>query len=198
MLGTSGRRWRIAGAAIAAVAAVALILVLIGVGAVTRHKSRSPVSTGVSTCRSRQLSARHGFAGAAAGSVVVTVVLTNTSATRCTLKGYPTLQLLSVAGTRLKSLIHRGASVVVEPALAHLVTLAPGRHASFFVGFADATGFGLDKCPVSARVEVVPPNDRQAITIAWRLAPYGGSTEHLRCGEITVSPVVPGALRQQP
>jgi hypothetical protein len=87
---------------------------------------------------------------------------------------------------------------VVQPLRARLVTLAPGHHASFFVGFADATGYGLDKCPASARVEIIPPNDHAPITIAWRLQPYGGSTEHLRCGEITVSPVVPGALRQQP
>jgi len=195
MIGIPGSRRGIAAAALAAAAAVALILVLLlGGGTVTAHKPSSPTST----CQSRQLSLRHGFAGVAAGSVVVTALFTNTSASRCTLEGYPTLQLLSAAGTRLKTLIHRGASVVVKPARARLLTLAPGHHASFFVGFADATGYGLDKCPASARVAVVPPNDQAPITIAWRLQPYGGSTEHLRCGEIAVSPVVPGALRQQP
>jgi hypothetical protein len=74
-----------------------------------------------------------------------------------------------------------------------VVTVKPGGEASFDLGYDDATGYENDRCPISARVAITPPNASRPITVPWRMQPYGGgSVTHLRCGQITVSPVFAG------
>ena len=116
-----------------------------------------------------------GLGQGAAGSIAQSVNLLNISNRACTLEGYPGMQMLSASGHALATHVHRGASVTVRARPVTLVTLAPGGKAAFDIGYADATGFGNKRCPTSARVKVTPPNDRKALTIKWRLQPYGGS-----------------------
>ena len=143
---------------------------------------------------SRCLSSLHArlSSGVAAGSIGDTVTLTNVSARTCMLRGYFGVQMLTANGHRLATHIHRGASVTVPATAVHTVTLAPRGRASFYLGYADATGYELLKCPTSARVAITPPNATNPITVPWHLQPYGGSVQHLRCGIITVSPVFAG------
>jgi len=147
------------------------------------HASAAP------RCTTGQLSVTPGAAQGAAGSIGQNVRLLNVSNRTCTLEGYPGLQMLNASGHALATHVHRGASVTVKARPVHLVTLAPGQKASFDIGYSDATGFSNERCPTSARVEVTPPNDFKAVTVRWRLQPYGGSIPHLKCGLISVSPV---------
>jgi hypothetical protein len=131
------------------------------------------------------------------GSVGSSAVFTDTSSSPCTLDGYPSLQMLDANGAHIPTLVARSGAVTTVPRLpARLVSLKPGAHATFYIGFEDATGFGAATCPTSSRVEVTPPGDRTPITVTWHLQPYGGSTEHLQCGRIGLSPVISGAHSQ--
>jgi hypothetical protein len=168
---------------------------LAGCGATrsTVTRSSSPARASVAPCRSDQLRLRPGFSGVAMGSVGAAAVFTNVSHARCSLEGYPTLQMLGPAGHRIATLLHRRPSITVPRLRVRTVTLSPGASASFYLGFADATGYGSATCPRSARIEVTPPDRTDPIIVAWRLQPYGGATiANLRCGEITVSPIVAG------
>jgi hypothetical protein len=147
----------------------------------------------VPRCLVAQLAVKPGQGGVAAGSVGQTVHFTNVSRHTCLLDGYPGMQMLNGAGKPIATEVHRGASVTVVSRPVRLVTLAPGGEASFDIGYADATGFGNERCPTSARVEVTPPNDYGHLTIAWALQPYGGDIPHLECGLINVSPVYAGS-----
>jgi len=153
--------------------------------------------SGVGPCRSAQLKLRLGQTGAAMGSVGASATFTNISSSPCTLDGYPGLQMLSTTGARLPTVVDHSTSVTTVPRLrARVVSLKPGGRATFYLGFEDATGYGSDTCPTSARVAVTPPGDRAPITVSWQLQPYGGTTEHLQCGRISLSPVVSGASSQ--
>jgi hypothetical protein len=195
-MGLGRRTWIVVGcfAALMAVLAfgslAALVLVAGGSGS---SKHGPPVIARVSRCLTAQLTVAPGQGGVAAGSIGQVVHFTNVSHGTCSLYGYPGMLMLDAAGRPLATEVHRGASVTVTPLPVRLVDLLPGHEASFNIGYADGTGYGTEHCPTSTRVEITPPNDYKALTIAWKLQPYGGDIPHLRCGEITVSPVFAGS-----
>jgi hypothetical protein len=73
----------------------------------------------------------------------------------------------------------------------HRVLLSREASATLFIGVADGTGFP-DTCPVSTRVAITLPGNKAPITMDLRLPAYGGPTQHIRCGTVSVSPVVAG------
>jgi hypothetical protein len=175
-------------------AALGLILVGAGVavalGPAASVSSATPAAT---RCHSSQLRVKLGPAGGALGHIGQLVSFENASATTCTLYGYPGLQMLNAAGRPIRTQVLRGIAYTVPSVPERLVNIAPGHEASFDLGYDDATGYGNESCPTSARVELTPPNAYTPITVVWRMQPYGGGTiQHLRCGQITVSPVFAG------
>ncbi|MGD1050592.1 MAG: DUF4232 domain-containing protein [Solirubrobacteraceae bacterium] len=144
-------------------------------------------------CHSSQLRVKLGWASGAAGHIGQLVSFENASARSCTLYGYPGLQMLAADGRPIRTQVRRGVAYTVPRVAEQLVSLAPGHEASFDLGYDDGTGYGNESCPTSARVEVTPPNAYTPITVVWRMQPFGGGTiQHLRCGQITVSPVFAG------
>jgi hypothetical protein len=142
------------------------------------------------TCQPSQLSlttdAAHS-SGGAAGSLGITYIFTNTSASTCTLGGFPGLQLLNASGQPLTTTTLRSSETPST------VTLQPGRHAWFDIEFPTQTGFGSLQCPTSAALAVIPPNDTTALVVSGsggQLGVYGGDIPHLMCGNIDVSPVL--------
>jgi hypothetical protein len=142
------------------------------------------------TCQPSQLNlttdAAHS-SGGAAGSLGITYMFTNTSATACTLGGFPGLQLLNASGQPLNTTTIRNSETPST------VTLQPGRHAWFDIEFPTQTGFGSLQCPTSAALAVIPPNDTTALVIrgsGGQIGAYGGDIPHLMCGNINVSPVL--------
>ena len=143
-------------------------------------------------CSSSQLRVKLGSSEGALGHIGQVVSFVNTSASTCTLDGYPGLQMLDASGSTVHTHLHHGIAYTVPPVPRRLVVVKPGASASFDLGYDDSTGYGRKQCPTSARVEITPP-DATPITVRWRIQPYGGgSVTHLRCGEITVSAVYAG------
>ena len=153
----------------------------------------------VPTCQSSQLTVEHGRVGAAMGHIGITAAgFKNISKSACTLRGYPSLQMLDSNGRRIATHMRRGASASVPFIAIKVVMLRPGGVAKFDLGYANQTGYGSASCPTSARVTITPPNNLKLINARWHLQPYGGSTiAKLRCGEITVSPVYT-AMKSRP
>jgi hypothetical protein len=144
-------------------------------------------------CHSSQLRVKLGWAEGALGHIGELVSFENVSATTCALYGYPGLQMLDAGGKPIQTQVLRGIAYTVPSVPERVVSLSPGHEASFHLGYDNATGYGSESCPISARVEVTPPNAYEPITVVWRMQPYGGGTiQHLRCGQITVSPVFAG------
>jgi hypothetical protein len=70
------------------------------------------------------------------------------------------------------------------------VRLAPGRTAYFGVEYASQTGYARASCPKAAALRLTPPQVTGTLTLrgpAARIAPYGGTTTHLKCGIVHVS-----------
>ena len=122
----------------------------------------------------------------------MSVYLTNVTSSRCVLAGYPNLQMLTSAMRPIPTTTHHGPEMTVPPIRSRLVSLPAGGSATFCVGYSDATGYGTDQCPTARRVAIALPHDATLIVIGWRLEPYGGSLQHVRCGMVSVSPIIAG------
>ena len=168
---------------------VAIVLGVAGCGAASRPAVRGLTAP---RCGSSQLAARVGFIGAALGHEGVSVYLRNRSNSPCLLDGYPSLQMLAASGSPISTQTKTGPSYTIAPMKPERVLLLPRRWATFFIGVTDATGYGTDTCPTSTRVAIAAPGDATAITIAMHLSAYGGDVDHVRCGEVFVSPVIAG------
>lgn len=132
-----------------------------------------------------------GLTSGAAGSLLAQYELINHSSRSCTLRGYPQVQMLDAAGHALRTLYSHAPSGAAGVRVA-TVTLTPGRGAWFAIDYATATGFAGERCPTAARLRVTPPQLSQSLVLGGRAAhitPYGGSTVHLLCGEIHVTPL---------
>ncbi len=143
------------------------------------------------TCQTSQLSLATDPAhsgGGAAGSLGITYVFTNISATTCTLGGFPGLQLLNASGQPLTTTTIRTSQTPTT------VTLPPAGRAWFDIEFPTQTGFGNLQCPVSSSLAVIPPNNTTALRISGsggEIGAYGGDIPHVMCGDINTSPVLP-------
>jgi len=178
---------------LAALAVVVTALVVAVAGAQAQAQPRGFAAATAARCHSSQLRVRLGWASGALGHIGELVSFENVSTTTCTLYGYPGLQMLAAGGKPIRTQVLRGVAYTVPFVAERLVTLPHGHEASFDLGYDDATGYGNERCPTSVRVEVTPPNAYEPITVVWRMQPYGGGTiQHLRCGQITVSPVFAG------
>jgi len=142
-------------------------------------------------CDSSQLSIQLGAQDAAMGSRGVTgMSFVNTSAKSCTLEGYPNLQMFDSAGKALPTHVSHFGSFAAPNTPVGLVTLTPGAQAKFDLLYAAQTGYGNAYCPTSSKVAFTPPGSKIALTLDWKIQPYGGgSIQKLRCGEIKVSPL---------
>jgi hypothetical protein len=149
------------------VAAITLPIVLAAAQADGRPGALRQADQG--RCRSAQLAVRVGRLGVALGHIGVTIDFKNVSTATCTLYGYPGLQMLGVVGQAIPTDVLRGTAYTVPSMPERSVTLVAHAEAAFDLGFADSTGYGLDKCPTSARVEITPPNAYRPITMAWRI-----------------------------
>jgi hypothetical protein len=126
----------------------------------------------------------------AAGSVAAEFGFTNHSSGTCSLYGYPFVQMLNGSGRNLSTSDLRapGAFSIKE----RTVLLVPGKTAYFGVVYASQTGYANLICPTSAALRFTLPQSTGKLTLRSahaRITPYGGSTEHLHCGIVHVTPV---------
>lgn len=158
----------------------------------TSTTSAASTTTGaaLATCLATQLSLQPHQGGGAAGTISLTVSMTNTSSTTCTLEGYPGMQLLSAQGTPIPTTVVRGGlagDLSAEGAKPpSLVTLSPGQVATFALQYEDVPVGNETTCPTSAKAEITPPNDTAPAVVALVVSPCNGGTVH-------VSPVYPAS-----
>jgi len=118
-------------------------------------------------CHTSQLSAAIKQLSGAASHRPVTVVLTNTSQTPCTLNGYPGFGLLDANRHALPAQTRRGAGPLYVDHGPITITVLPGQHASTTAEYT--TGGNPGTCQSAAYVEITPPNERDFLLVGYGL-----------------------------
>lgn len=148
----------------------------------TTSATTTAASAGPARCATAELSAKEGGGEAGLGNRSTVYLLTNVGAAPCHLDGYPGMAFLSATGRVLLGTVQRGNSYLFNDPGPSEVDLAPGESASFGLGWSVPNGRA---CTWSTSVEITPPDDRDHLTIASRIAICPGDTP-------TVSAVVAG------
>lgn len=166
--------------------------VLAGVGSAVAVAGRATkVGVSVPLCAASQLSPVYVLSTGAAGSVDGEYGFENRSSGRCRLIGYPRVRMLIRSGAAL-STTERHAAPGAFGIRAKPVSLGHGSVAYFDIHYAAATGFGNLTCPTSAALDLAAPGDRTGLVLrgaGGRIRPFGGTTVHLHCGIVHVTPV---------
>jgi hypothetical protein len=153
----------------------------------------SPGSTAAAGCASSALTARVDLAqgGAAAGSRYVPIDFTNTSASACTMEGYPGVSFVrSPSGGQL------GKAAARNPAAAPAtVTLAPGGIAHAVIQVDEAGNYSQSACrPVMAHwLKIFPPNQGTAIYARYDVQACSARLPAKLGSQLAVYVVRPGA-----
>jgi len=159
-----------------------------------------PIATGarlaVPACSADHLSGVFVNSEGGAGSVTAEYGFKNESAGSCSLKGYPTVQMLAKAGGKLATSESHATGGELGVKLSTVV-LAHNGVAYFGVHYEAATGYGSLKCPTSGALALIAPGTQPSQTIIAQVVrgeggaiqPYGGTIEHLQCGVLLVTPV---------
>jgi hypothetical protein len=127
--------------------------------------------------------------GAAAGSVYVPIDFTNTTASTCTLFGYPGVSFVtSPSGSEL------GRAATRVPPTATTVTLAPGGVAHAVIRVAQAGNYSPSDCvPVTAHwLRIYPPNQFAAIYARYTVQACSARLPHALGSQLSVYVVQPG------
>jgi hypothetical protein len=140
-------------------------------------------------CRSGDLAVTAGASQGTAGSVYSTVTFTNHGSRACTLYGYPGVSVGT--GSPFQQVGMAAAENPSPPR--EVVTLPPGGLASSVLQVADAGNYSAGQCRPKrvSRLQVYPPNQTQALTVAYHTTGCAGSVRLL-----TVSVVQPGRAPQ--
>jgi hypothetical protein len=118
----------------------------------------------------------------AAGTIELTISLTDTSASECTMRGYPGMLLLGSGGSALPTTIVRGGGLTFERVPVTTVTLTLDRAAYFNVGYSDVVAVP-PACSMATGLEITPP------TAATNGTVRGLNIQACTDGTLHVSPV---------
>ncbi len=170
-----------------------LVLALAGCGkaATPDPTPTASVAPATLTCLSNQLSIKLGSESGAMGTVGVSgMVFKNVSATACTLMGYPKIQMLDAMGKSIPTFVTNVPDLMGLATSATLIAVNPGQSAIFNLMYEAGTGYGNSVCPTSTSVLFTPPGSTTALSLPWKIQPFGGATiAKLHCGEIRTSPI---------
>ena len=146
----------------------------------------SAAPAGAAACSSSNLHISLGNGGAGAGTDFTVIDFTNSGGAPCTLYGFPGVSLTNSSGAQI------GAAATRNPSKAStVVTLAPGAKASAELGVANAENYPAATCKPtpSAQLKVFPPNQTQAIEVAFATTGCAVSSTH----QLSVTAVSAGA-----
>jgi hypothetical protein len=146
----------------------------------------SAAPAGAAACSSSNLRISLGNGGAGAGTDFTVIDFTNSGGAPCTLYGFPGVSLTNSSGAQI------GAAATRNPSkAATLVTLAPGAKASAELGVANAENYPAAACKptTSAQMKVFPPNQTQAVEVAFTTMGCAVSSTH----QLSVTAVSAGA-----
>jgi hypothetical protein len=160
-------------------------------GAPSAASASAPAAAGtgassVAACTTPDLKGSTGSGGGGTpGSYYSFIDLTNTSATSCTLYGYPGVSLTSASGAQIGAAATRSTT----PA-AQLVTLAPGATANAELRMTDPTVYPTSQCQQTtpAYLKIYPPDQTQPVQV-----PFTGTTcANSSIKMLAISVVTPG------
>jgi Domain of unknown function (DUF4232) len=146
----------------------------------------SAAPAGAAACSSSNLRISLGNGGAGAGTDFTVIDFTNSGGAPCTLYGFPGVSLTNSSGAQI------GAAATRNPSKAStLVTLAPGAKANAVLGVANAENYPAASCKpaTTAQMKVFPPNQTQAIEVAFTTKGCAVSSTH----QLSVTAVSAGA-----
>jgi uncharacterized protein DUF4232 len=103
---------------------------------------------------------------------------------RCTLHGYPGVQIVDATGKPVGTPVERGAGFVTDDPGPHDVTVSTGGKAWFAISSAAVCPEDTPDAAVSSAVLIIPPNAHRQIKIPARIS-------YCLQGRIAVSAVAP-------
>jgi hypothetical protein len=125
----------------------------------------------------------------AAGNVIAEVSLRNTSATPCTMNGYPRVTFANVAAETTGTPVVTTAGTQAGPQLGRApapakLTLASGASAVSWISWSDSPAGTQTEanCVRPTREIIEPPSQRRSLTLSQHLST-------VTCGRLTVEPV---------
>ena len=161
----------------------------------TTTTTTTTTAPGTTQCTTTNLAASIYGSSGAAGTIETTVALKNTSASNCTLAGYPGLGMTGSNGASLTTTVVRKGSYNFTAMAPTTVIISSGQSVYFNMGYSDVPTGSATSCPAAANLVITPPNAYTSVTIPAQLAPCGNGT-------IVVSPVFtaasPGAQTTAP
>ncbi|WP_092801245.1 DUF4232 domain-containing protein [Klenkia marina] len=150
-----------------------------GGGATAAPESADPEPTtagGPDRCRTSELTGSLTMGDAAAGNRYATLTLTNTGGEVCTVHGYGGLGLVGAGGTSVPS--EQVRVPADDGSTGKRSTLQPGQSVSATLHWgAVATGpepTSGDCEPTPTALTVIPPNETDSLSVAWRYGPVCG------------------------
>ena len=153
-----------------------LVLPLLAAQPVSPPLQLPPTPVAVTECTSTQLSARTVSEEGAAGTILDTLQLVNTSNVTCTVQGYPTVLMFDSFGTLLSTNDVPGGGILARPPGSSPIVLAPGAASPFGLAWSDVPVGSETTCPAAAMLGITPPDGITALSVALMIAPCGGGT----------------------
>jgi len=152
----------------------------------TRQASPSPVATDGRACTSSNLTAVYLGQDGATRDVVLSFALRNRGTATCHTYGWPAVKFLGAGGRGLRTQSRRVTKDILGATPASVITLAPGRQASFrVIAPGGDPGGGGAGCATAHALRIIAPDDTARMSV--RIP--GGAHE---CVSATVSPLQPG------
>ena len=137
--------------------------------------STTPLSGGAApTCVSSQLSLTTGSEEGTAGSIYATFYLTNTTATPCSVRGFPGVSLLDGSGNIV------GQPATQDGSAGPSVRLGPGQRAQFILRVGTATRTGCNVPRPSSQIQVYPPDQTVPLRIPFSTASCLNTVQSIR------------------
>jgi Domain of unknown function (DUF4232) len=144
--------------------------------------SASAGRTSAPACRGGQLNGRVFDSNGAAGTIVLSVTLTNTGSV-CSMRGYPALVLMNGNAFLPTRVRHGGLPILDQKP--RLVVLPDRGVATVLIAYSDVQSGTESRCRASRAILVAPPGRLFGVTVAAR-------AQACRHGTLHESPVLAG------
>ncbi|MDP9862117.1 MULTISPECIES: DUF4232 domain-containing protein [Streptosporangium] len=148
-------------------------------GTEAAESGSSTAGSAVGRCRTEALAARIGPVDAGAGQRYAPLVVTNGSTRTCWVYGFAGLIMIDRDGDALRTRTRR------ENVRPRRVTLRPGAGAHARIHWTEVPSGGERRCPVSARLMIIPPDEVAHLEIPF-------TARVCDDGRLDITPMAPG------
>lgn len=145
----------------------------------------TPAAAGPSRCHVSQLAVSYVTSEGAAGHIILTFHMANSSSTMCWIYGFVGMQMLDGGGGQIPTRVVRNGGFFLNQPGPSQFDLSPGQAGTFLVAFGDVPVGSETTCSPAAQLIVTPPDEFDHVTLkvqGWSLAPCNA-------GELDVTPV---------